>query len=112
MRRHLRFFEDDVLTDDGIVLLELKLALLQALVLRGVVRKAGAGSGNEADVVAHGTRQLSRGFRLGNDLFRLDGSFSAGSLDEAWATWLTPRPLGSYGHLASVPERLFVTLFA
>lgn len=68
MRRHLLLFEDDVLTNFGIVLFELKLPLLKTLVLRCVVGEAGAGARYKADVVAHGTRGLSRASNAGNDL--------------------------------------------
>jgi hypothetical protein len=82
VRRHLHFFEDDVLTHNGVVLLELKLALLQALVLGGVVGEAGAGARNESNVVSHGTRGVSRVHGPGNDLFGEWFNFSL----SAWNT--------------------------
>src|SRR3954463_4866076 len=54
VRRHLGLFEDHVLTHDGIVLLELELALLGSLVLVRVVRVPGVGRRDEADSIAHG----------------------------------------------------------
>ena len=81
VRRHLLFFEDDVLTNDRIVLLKLKLALLQALVLRRVVSEAGPGAGNESDVISHGTRGVSCVPLLGNDLSLIQGDFSFDRLD-------------------------------
>src|SRR6478609_10508277 len=62
VRRHLRFFEDDVLAHDRIELLEFELVGLGALVLLRVVRIASAGRRNEADVFAHGSGVLSRDF--------------------------------------------------
>src|SRR6185295_12611017 len=54
VRRHLGLLEDHVLTHDGIVLLELELALLGSLVLVRVVRVPGVGRRDEADSIAHG----------------------------------------------------------
>ena len=53
VRRHLRLFERDVLSYDGVELLQFELALHRSLVLPRVVRKAGTSRRNEADVVAH-----------------------------------------------------------
>lgn len=101
VRRHLHFFEDDVLTHYWIVLLELKLTLLQALVLGRVVGKAGAGTRNESDVVSHGTRGVSRNDGVGNDLCTRGDDFLTPSrgitLDLVASTWLTPRPFSGTG---------------
>src|SRR6187455_2364412 len=56
VRRHLYLFEDHVLANDRIVLLDLQLTLLGTLVLGRVVREAGTGRRDEADVVTHGAR--------------------------------------------------------
>ena len=61
MRRHLRLFEDDVLALDRVVLLELKFVGLGALVLGRVVGEARTGRRNEANVLSHGTRGVTRG---------------------------------------------------
>jgi hypothetical protein len=53
MRRHFCLLERHVLANNWVVLLELQLALHRALVLSRVVRKAGTGGRNEADVVTH-----------------------------------------------------------
>jgi hypothetical protein len=58
--RHLGFFEDHVLPDDWIVLLQLEFALLSPLVLRRVVGKAGARGGHKSNVVTHGAPSLPR----------------------------------------------------
>lgn len=74
MRGHLVLFEYDVLTYDGIVLLQLKLTLLGALVFGGVVREAGAGARDETDVVAHGRRWLSCARRQSNGFLGIEAS--------------------------------------
>lgn len=65
--RHLHLFEDDMLPNDGVVLLQLELALLSTLVLRRVIREAGSGGRDETDVVAHGTGAVSCPLGLGNE---------------------------------------------
>lgn len=61
VRRHFNLFENDMLTDDGIVLLELELTLLGSLVLVRVVCKPGTGRRDEADSIAHGGVRVSCG---------------------------------------------------
>src|SRR5690606_19365396 len=58
VRRHLRLLEHDVLAGDRIVLFQLELGRLRPLVLRRVVGEAGAGRGDEANVIAHGRHRV------------------------------------------------------
>lgn len=56
VRGHLGFFEHHVASKNGIVLLQLQLALLLLLVLRGVVGESGSFARNQPDIVAHSGR--------------------------------------------------------
>lgn len=56
MGRHLLLFKGHVFARNGVVLLELELALHRTLVLSRVISESGAGGGDEPNVVAHSGR--------------------------------------------------------
>ena len=103
VRRHLHLFEDDVLTDDWVVLLQLKFTLLKTLIFCGIVREAGSGRTDKTDIVAHGRRGLSCSEPSGNDLLCLKIRFS---LDWWLGPWLTHRPLSNRDSADSLFSRL------